>query len=80
MESKRAVMFQHLRASQSPNGNPQRVFVLLNKEGGIVDVIDEGYEGLPDECRGLIELYSLNISRSDYHDFIRIGREKVEVK
>lgn len=80
MNTKKAVMFQHLRAEHSPNGNPQRCFVLIGKDGGIVSVIDEGYRGLPSECRGLIELYSVDISKSDYHDYLRIGREKAEAK
>jgi hypothetical protein len=80
MESKKATMFQHLRAGHSPSGNPQRVFVLLNKEGGIVDTIDEGYTGVPAACRGLIELHSVNISRADYHNYLRIGKEKAGAK
>ncbi len=69
----KATMFQHLCAANSPNGNPQRVFVLIAANGSIVDVIDEGYRGLPDVCRRLIELPSIAISKSDYHNYIRIG-------
>jgi hypothetical protein len=72
----KATMFQHLRATNSPNGNPQRCFVMISPNGSIVDVIDEGYKGLPKECRGLIELPSVNISKSDYHNYIRIGYDK----
>jgi hypothetical protein len=73
---KKAKMFQHLRAENSPNGNPQRVFVMISDDGRILNVVDEGYQGLPKACRGLVELPSINISKADYHDYIRIGREK----
>lgn len=80
MNKKRAVMFQHLRAANSPMGNPQRCFVLIAADGAIVNVIDEGYKGLPVECRGLTELYSVEISRSQYHEFLRVGKDKAELK
>jgi hypothetical protein len=72
----KAAMFQHLRAENSPSGNPQRCYVLMAKDGRIVDVIDEGYQGLPRELRDILELPSVNISRSEYHNYIRIGKEK----
>lgn len=76
---KTATMYQHLRAENSPTGNPQRCFVMLAEDGGIVNIIDEGYRGLPKECKGLIELHSVNISKSDDHSYIRLGNEKREV-
>ncbi len=79
MNLKKATMFQHLRASNSLNGNPQRVFVMISLDGCIVGVLDEGYCGLPNVCKGLVELPSINISKSDYHNYIRIGRENKEV-
>jgi hypothetical protein len=78
--NKKIIAFQHLRAKNDPNGNPQRCYVLINEDGSIHDVINEGYKGLPDRCRGLTELYNVEISRSAYHDFIRIGREKQKPK
>jgi hypothetical protein len=76
-------LYQHLRAPNDPNGNPQRVFVVYDTDraGDIVAVIDEGYSGrqalrnagIPSDT---VELPSINISRAEYHAFRRIGREK----
>jgi 3-dehydroquinate dehydratase len=35
----------HLCADNDVNGNPRRVFVVMNHEGRFVEAIDEGYEG-----------------------------------
>ena len=35
----------HLNAGNDRNGNPRRVYVVLNENGAIVDTIDEGYSG-----------------------------------
>lgn len=35
----------HLDAGHTTNGNPRRVYVVLDEKAQIVDVIDEGYEG-----------------------------------
>ena len=43
----------HLDAGHDTNGNPRRVFVLLD-EKGIHDVIDEGYRGTPEAAEGKV--------------------------
>lgn len=62
---------QHLRAPTSPNGNPQRLYVVYDDDGDILDVIDEGYRGLPKELRALKHLPDVEISRSSYHEWKR---------
>ncbi len=73
MEShkKTATMFQRLNAGHDTNGNPRRVFVLLDYNGDIVHTIDEGFSGTPKECKGLLELPSLDISAGLYRKLLR---------
>ncbi len=66
---------QHLRAPQDPNGNPQRLYVVYNMDGEVLEVIDEGYRGLPKELRDLKHLPDVNITRSDYHEWKREFKE-----
>ncbi len=77
-------VFQHQRALKDPNGNPQRVYVVyqIGDDDGtgyggahIVETIDEGYGGLPTKLRGMIELPSVEISRSSYHYLVSCGRD-----
>jgi len=73
--------YQHLKADNDPNGNAQRLYVVyelredetLRRMGEtphqwweIVEVYSEGYN-LPAELRGMPELPSVRISKSDYH-------------
>lgn len=67
MKDTKATMFQHLKAKHTCNGNPCRVYVLMNASGDIVRAIDEGYSGEPKECAGLVELPSYVIYNSTYH-------------
>ena len=74
-----AVTYQHLRADNDPNGNPQRLFVsyTFDEESGYwstVAVFDEGYRGLPAELRDLPELPGVDISKSSYRSRIRTAR------
>ena len=70
-------LVQHLRAKHTPSGNPQRLFLIYNPEDGyIVDIIDEGYNGKPEGFSEMIELPTIDISKSDYHAFKRIVLDK----
>ncbi len=59
-------MYQYLKAPNDRNGNPRRCFVLMDAEGSIIKVIDEGYSGIPKECVGLIQLPTYDISATEY--------------
>lgn len=63
----------HLRAPQSPNGGPQRLYVVYDDNGEVLNVIDEGYRGLPRELRELKRMPDVEISRSTYHEWRRYG-------
>lgn len=80
-------VYQHLRALNDPNGNPQRLYVVYEwiipdekyrqpEHWATVAVWDEGYIGLPDALRDMPSLPSIDISRSDYHERIRAARER----
>ena len=48
-------MIIHLAATNDTNGNPRRLYVRINRHGGIAQVWDEGYKGygcVPERYRG----------------------------
>jgi len=66
--------YQHLRAPNSPMGNPQRLYVVYARDGRVLEVIDEGYRGLPATLRhgsSVVELSSIEIPRGEYHAWRR---------
>lgn len=69
-----ATLCQNLRAPNDRNGNPQRVWVLYSADGRIVNVIDEGYAGKPEECKTLVELPQVVVRVSEYMTFLLYGR------
>lgn len=66
-------MCQHLRAPNDTNGNPRRCFALYGDDGKLLDVVDEGYKGQPLHARGLVQLPSVEISASEYREWIKAG-------
>jgi len=65
--------YQHLRHcnGNDTNGNPRRLFVLYDAAGAITKVIDEGYRGMPEQVRELIQLPGYFISAGDYRELKR---------
>ena len=71
--------YQHFKAKNDPNGNAQRLYVVYELQDAdqgdgwlyqwwkLVEVYDEGNASLPIALKGLPELPSVSISRSDYH-------------
>lgn len=39
-------LIQCLDAGHTPSGNPKRIYVVYNKDGGVVQAYDEGYVGI----------------------------------
>jgi len=64
-------IIQHWRAANSPSGNPQRCYVIWSKEGKLLDVIDEGYAGRPRWTDALVDLGSVEVSKSTYHSMLK---------
>lgn len=70
--------YQHVKAPNDRNGNPQRCYVLFDGQGTIRGVFDEGYAGGPQHnglWEGAIEIYSVEVSVKEYKSFIRYGKE-----
>ncbi len=67
--------YQRVRANNDPSGNPQRLYVEYNltddPSGDPVNVWDEGYRGCPESLRGLPELPSVSVAKSEYHAWVR---------
>ena len=71
-----ALCWQHFRAKNDPNGNPQRLVVVYDMDGQIRRVINEGYSGIPWALlKGIKQIPSVNISKSDYHAMLREFKE-----
>lgn len=64
--TKQAYMYQHLSAGSDANGNPRRVFIIMDANGNILKAIDEEYKGLPAECKGLVQLPQFEVSVREY--------------
>ena len=69
--------YQHLRAPNSPSGNPQRLYALYegDRYARLVALYDEGYSDRPRELRDVCELPSVDISRADYHHRCKLARQ-----
>jgi hypothetical protein len=76
-------VYQHQRADNDPNGNPQRLWRVwrVRSEGDAtwsdtVAIVDEGYGDFPrDTFPGAVELTPVRIPRSAYHAAIRWARD-----
>ena len=82
------VLFLHLCAPNTPNGNPNRLFVAVDVVyGGVLGAWDEGYEGLdaiPDEWKGggfygTSDPLVINVSASEKRRFQREGKRQLEL-
>lgn len=76
------ILVQHLRAANDPNGNPQRLWNVIDGQNDrTLYVIDEGYGNLRATMERIclpsyVELPSVNISSADYHARIRAARQR----
>jgi hypothetical protein len=68
-------MMQHLTAPNDVNGNPRRLYYVLNVWTGKDKVYDEGYVGfmgIPEYIRtSYFELPHMKISASEYKRFLK---------
>lgn len=68
-------MYQHLSADSDPNGNPRRLYVVMDANGNITKVIDEEYKGFPKELTGLVQLPEYKISVKEYRSILKNYKE-----
>ncbi len=61
-------MWQQLNAGHDINGNPRRLYMLMDINGNIIKVIVDNYSGTPKECKGLVQLPTLNITVKEYRN------------
>ncbi len=71
------MIYLHLATKHDVNGNPRRLYVILDSDGDVVDVIDEGYAGnsqvrkkYPDAVVGP----RIEVPISEYKDWLKYGR------
>ena len=68
----------HLHAKKDRNGNPQRLFVVMDAKGDVMDVMDEGYAGkrrLTDKW-GEIPLHEIKLEQGEYRKTLRWWRDR----
>jgi hypothetical protein len=64
-----------LKAANDPSGNPQRAWIVWDSKGTLLGVYDEGYRGTPAETKDAQHLADIKVPKSEYHAWIREGRE-----
>jgi len=71
-------LYQHLRAPNDENGNPQRLWFVYTPNGRVAICIDEGYCGRPRQLREpfFYELPEFDVSVDEYNFF----KEKYNTK
>lgn len=70
-------MYQHLKAENDANGNPRRLYLIINEKGVVLNALDEGYVGkwILDRAgydwEDMIELPDINITVTEYNNIKR---------
>lgn len=66
----------HLDVGHDRNGNPRRIFVVLDGEANVLDTIDEGYEGNAALTKrwGKIPTVDLDTTPAQYRELRRMPR------
>lgn len=72
----------HLRASNDTNGNPRRLFLILDNDGDAVDAVDEGYSGYGAIARNYPEIKigaTIEVTPAEYRSWLKTfdGRARV---
>lgn len=83
--------FQHIRAKNDRNGNPQRLYLIFAQDGQTLGAIDEGYSGIGAIARAfgwdghkgirkvrdtLRELTSISVPVSEYRTLLRLFEQR----
>lgn len=72
------IIYLHLCASNDRNGNPRRCFVVIDKYGSVIDVIDEGYSGKAAVTRkwpSVKEGPRINVPPKEYRSYLKFGSD-----
>ena len=82
VDGERTVMLAvYIAAKNSPNGNPQRGWLIADDDGNFIDFVDEGYYGDPGALRhagyeDIARTPRIEVSRSTYHEAYRDAERK----
>lgn len=72
------MIYLHLKAPSDINGNPRRCYLVLSREGTIIDCIDEGYEGEVQVTKaypGATRSVTLRVPVTTYKEALAFGEE-----
>lgn len=64
---------QRILAGFDRNGNSQNLWLIYDEGGNAVAVLDE-YYNKPEECRALVELPNMRVTKSEYRDWVAFGK------
>jgi hypothetical protein len=81
VDGERTVMLAvYIAAKNSPNGNPQRGWLIADDDGNFIDFVDEGYTGNASlrmaGYEGIAQTPRIEVSRSTYHEAYRDAERK----
>lgn len=64
----------HLKAKNDTNGNPRRLYLILDNDSDAVDAVDEGYKGrgaLDEHYEGVPIGVTIQVTPKEYRDWLR---------
>lgn len=64
-----------IKAKNTPMGNPQRAWIVWDAHGVLLGVYNEGYAGRPKATDGAMQLASILVPKSEYHEWLKEGKE-----
>ena len=69
----KTMIYLHLKTKNDNNGNPRRLYLVINDNGGVVEAIDEGYSGdqVARKYPQIIQGPPINITPTEYRDWLR---------
>ena len=70
------MIYIKVSAPNDRNGNPRRCFVVIDQEGRLVEVIDEGYVGVSAVTKrwpNIKQSIQVNVTVNEYKKFIKVG-------
>jgi hypothetical protein len=74
------MLYIHLNAGHTGNGNPRRLFLVIDPDSGeAVDAVDEGYEGSSAVIRRYPEIKGgpeIETTPAEYRRILKWAREK----
>ena len=75
MADPRRLLALHMRAPNDTNGNPRRCYVVMTRDGAIVQAVDEGYSGWQAVCQAgypnAVQGPAFDVTPSAYRALVR---------